>query len=42
MPTEDWNLEAAEEAGYARAIKEEEEKKYIEQVAADLARYMGA
>ena len=41
MPLEDWNLEAAEEAEYARAIKEEEEKKYAEQVGKDLARYMG-
>ena len=27
MPLEDWNLEAAEEAGYARAMTKEENKK---------------
>lgn len=43
MAMEDWDLEAAEEAGQQRALREEEEKdkNHAEQVGADLARYMG-
>ncbi|MFH0904103.1 MAG: hypothetical protein V1854_02800 [Methanobacteriota archaeon] len=41
MAFSDWNLDAAEELGYGRALQEEEDKKHAEQVGADLARYMG-
>ena len=41
MAFSDWNLDAAKELGYERALREEEDKKHAEQVGADLARYMG-
>jgi len=41
MAFSDWNLDAAKELGYERALQEEEDKKHAEQVGADLARYMG-
>lgn len=41
MALSDWLLEASEEAGYARAQKEEKEREHEKKIASDLARYMG-